>query len=306
MGTVLLRSLLLSFAVASASVVTSSEVHALTPTVETPDDLAGAFETEVQQRLAPPADEAMRYGQLLNDSLSQAQLRINDAQIVVLVDRNPKLQALFIFFIDATSNPKLIGTAPVSTGRIGTFDYFETPVGVFDHSINNLDFRAEGTKNEFGIRGYGVRGMRIYDFGWQQARKGWGDRSISTMRLQMHATDPALLEPKLGTVQSKGCIRISASLNRFIDHYGLLDADYESAIWRGSSFWVLSPNRSPTPWSGRYLVVVDTERSVRPAWSLPPPITLYALTAQKTNRRLTGHSVRATKVAAAALGCTNR
>ena len=59
------------------------------------------------------------------------------------------------------------------------------------------------------------------------------------MRLQMHATDADRLEPLLGSARSKGCIRIPASLNRLLDHFGLLDADYtisnqlqaESLVW---------------------------------------------------------------------------
>jgi hypothetical protein len=90
------------------------------------------------------------------------------------------------------------------------------------------------------------------------------------MRLQVHATDPDLLEPQLGRVRSKGCIRIPASLNTFIDHYGILDADYDEAIAAGKKFWVLLPSREPTPWSGRYLVIVDMKRPSRPAWCSGP------------------------------------
>ena len=90
------------------------------------------------------------------------------------------------------------------------------------------------------------------------------------MRLQMHATDPDYLEKRLGRINSKGCIRIPASLNQFIDHYGLLDADYERALLEGDSFWMLPPDRSPTPWSGRYLIIVDSMRETRPTWAEPP------------------------------------
>jgi hypothetical protein len=86
----------------------------------------------------------------------------------------------------------------------------------------------------------------------------------------MHATDPDRLEQKLGTPHSKGCIRIPATLNAFIDHYGILDGDYEKAMAAGRTFWVLSATREATPWSGRFLVVVDTERTERPAWSPSP------------------------------------
>jgi hypothetical protein len=164
----------------------------------------------------------------------------------------------------------LIGASPASSGQPGQYEHFETPVGVFEHTIDNPDFRAEGTRNDLGILGYGRKGMRIYDFGWVKAPKGWGDHAESIMRLQMHATDPDFLERRLGSAQSKGCIRIPASLNTFIDHYGILDANYESAAASGRRFFVLSSDREPTPWSGRYLVVVDSNRQKRPAWSWSP------------------------------------
>ena len=86
------------------------------------------------------------------------------------------------------------------------------------------------------------------------------------MRLQLHATDPDMLEPRFGSAASKGCIRVSASLNQFLDKYGLLDADYEAAMERGVQLWVLREDRAPTAWSGRYLIVVESERTQRPSW----------------------------------------
>lgn len=148
------------------------------------------------------------------------------------------------------------------------FEHFETPSGVFEHSLANLDFRAEGTRDEFGILGYGVRGMRIYDFGWVTARRGWAPGE-QLMRLQMHATDPAILEPRLGRRESKGCIRIPATLNTLFDRYGVLDAAYEDAIALGREFWVLRADRMPTAWSGRYLVVVDSSGLRAPPPSAP-------------------------------------
>jgi hypothetical protein len=298
-----LRFAILFFVVTCVPLTSISAEDLLSNTIATPTDLAAAFAREVELRLVPPPDEAIRYGLMLSESLQRTQVVVGDSQIVVLVDRSPKLQALLLFYVDANLSTELIGAALVSTGRVGEFDHFETPIGVFAHTIDNLAFRAEGTKNELGIRGYGARGMRIFDFGWQQARKGWGDRSVATMRLQMHATDPTLLEQKLGTVQSKGCIRISASLNRFIDRYGLLDADYETAMQRGKTFWVLDPNRTPTPWSGRYLVVVDTERTTRPAWSYPTPSALQAKRLMKREKEI---SIATAKKVGDAEGCSKK
>ncbi len=239
--------------------------------IEQPADLASSFTQMIDKRLDVPPDEVRRYADLMNSQFFRADLTTLLPQYVVVVDRNPNVQALLIFWKGADGAAQLIGAAPVSTGRLGEFDHFETPAGVFDHSVDNLDFRAEGTKNELGICGYGAKGMRVYDFGWQQAYKGWGDHGLGTMRLQMHATDPDLLEARLGSVQSKGCIRIPATVNHFIDHYGLLDADYEDAMLAGKTFWMLAADRTPTPWSGRYLIVVDTRREERPSWS-PAPV----------------------------------
>ncbi len=80
---------------------------------------------------------------------------------------------------------------------------------------------------------------------------------------------------------SKGCIRIPATLNTFIDRYGLLDEDYEQALEDGKKFWVLRADRRPTPWSGRYLVIVDSGSTERPAWSPEPSAAIRQPTANK-------------------------
>lgn len=238
--------------------------------LQEPADLAALFARKIDRQLDVPADEAQRYGQLMQTHLSDAGLEITRDQIVILVDRDPRVQALLMYWRPAQGAPLFIGASPVSTGRPGGFEHFLTPLGVFEHSLANPDFRAEGTRNEHGIRGYGTRGLRVFDFGWQAAHKTWGDRAASVMRLQIHATDPDQLEPRLGSAQSKGCIRIPASLNRLMDQYGLLDAAYEQAPAHGTAPWVLHPQRTPTPWSGRYLVVVQTQRLERPPWSPDP------------------------------------
>ena len=230
-------------------------------------DMALLYAAQVDRRLIVPADEARLYGRLAKEVLVKAGVTLAGSEYLLLVDRDPNIQALFLFFRAADGESQLVGASPVSTGRPGSFDHFETPVGVFEHTTANPDFRAEGTRNSQGIRGYGVKGMRVYDFGWQQVPRGWGDGAVSEMRLQMHATDPDLLERRLGSTQSKGCIRIPASLNRLIDRYGVLDADYERAQREGSKLWVFDPQRDPVPFPGRYLIVVDSEREDRPQWS---------------------------------------
>jgi len=229
--------------------------------------LAPVFEQQVMRRLSVPHEEQQHYASLLDAALQHAGVQQLPPEYVVLVDRNPRVQAAMIFWKSASGGFEFIGATAVSTGLPGKYEHFETPVGVYDHVLDNPDFRSEGTLNEFGIRGYGAKGRRIFDFGWVTAPKGWGDHSPGQMRLQLHATDPDVLEPRLGSAQSKGCIRTNASFNTFVDQYGVLDAHYDRAIANGQNLWVLSPERKPTPWSGRYLVVVDSERRERPAWA---------------------------------------
>jgi hypothetical protein len=73
-----------------------------------------------------------------------------------------------------------------------------------------------------------------------------GDHAVIQARLQMHATDPDQLERRLGTAQSKGCIRIPASLNIFLDRFSVLDQDYEQGLDEGRRLWVLRRDRSST------------------------------------------------------------
>lgn len=188
---------------------------------------------------------------------------------MLLVDRNPHVQAVLLFWLAEDGLVELIGASPVSTGKENGYEYFETPLGLFDHNASNLDFRAEGTKNTQGLMGYGNKGMRVFDFGWVSARKTWIPE-MGSMRLQLHATD-LRLEPRLGSAQSRGCIRIPATLNKLLDHYGVLDADYERAIPNKKILQLLGPAREITPWSGRYMIIVDSRRVARPDWS-PLPV----------------------------------
>ncbi|WP_233805760.1 L,D-transpeptidase [Paraburkholderia sp. HP33-1] len=233
--------------------------------------LREVFAQDVTRRLRLPAAEQRAYADRLQAALDANELGSLSGEYVVLVDRNPNVQALLIYFRAVPADSwQMIGASPVATGRPGEYDHFITPLGVFEHTPDNMDFRSEGTQNENQIRGYGRRDMRIFDLGWAQGERGWGKGGMSQMRFQMHATDPDRLEPLLGIRHSKGCVRIPASLNTFLDHYGILDAEYATLIDSGKSLWVLKSDRQILPWAGRYIVVVDSQRKTRPAWSPAP------------------------------------
>ena len=234
-----------------------------------PEPGAEAFNREVVPRLEVPAREQADYAKRLDAALARAGVDDARPQYFVLIDRSRRVQAAFLYWRSPEGAFQLLGATPAATGRPGEYEHFLTPLGVFAHSLANLDFRAEGTRNVLGILGYGAKGMRVYDFGWVEAERTWAPGGAGLMRLQVHSTDPDLLEPELGTWHSKGCIRIPALFNLFIDRYGLLDADYEAAVRTGHRLWMLREDRQPTATPGRWLVVVDSLRSVRPRWAVP-------------------------------------
>ena len=235
-------------------------------------DWTERFARKVDHRLDVPLADQQGYILLLQRALDEGSLTALAGQSVVLVDRSPQVQAAMVLVRTLAGGWHWLGATAVSTGKTGTFEHFLTPLGVFAHTLENPDFRAEGTFNSNHIRGYGLRGRRVFDFGWQLAERGWGGGGSSKMRLQMHATDPRVLEPRLGRVASEGCIRIPATLNVFLDAHGVLDADYEAAVARGEKLWILNASRQTMPWPGRNMVIVDSQVTERSIWS-PLPTT---------------------------------
>jgi hypothetical protein len=264
-GRLLRPGLMVSWALAACARMVCAQAGSLAQAPPSLTDLRVRFDHDVTHRVAVPLDEQIAYMTQLDDELIAAGQGLSVHQFVILVDRSTKVQIVALLW-GKISSWVWLGASRASTGMVGRFEHFETPLGVFEHSLANPDFRAEGTYNKWHIRGYGRQGMRVYDLGWVRTEKGWGHGGEGQMRLQMHATDPDWLEPLLGRAASKGCIRIAASLNDFIDRYGLLDEDYFLAEKRGQLLWVLRPDRQATLWPGRYVVVVDSMRQSRPDW----------------------------------------
>jgi hypothetical protein len=225
------------------------------------------FSREVDRKLDVPLEQQQQVFKRVQRALADADLDAVEAQTFVVIDRAPQVQAAYVLLLSPANGWQWLGATAASTGKTGTFAHFVSPLGVFLHTPINPDFRSAGTYNRNHIRGYGERGMRVFDFGWQRAERGWGAGGSSNMRLAMHATDPDRLAQRLGTVASEGCIRIPATLNRFLDAHGVLDANYEALAAEGKPQQMLRLDRQPLPWPGRYLVIIDSQASERPAWS---------------------------------------
>jgi hypothetical protein len=217
------------------------------------------FSREVDGTLELPLAQQPALFAQVQQALVDAGLATLTEQTLLVIDRSAQVQAAYVLLHSPANGWQWLGATPVSTGKPGAFEHFVSPLGVFLHTPDHPDFRSQGTYNRNHIRGYGERGMRVFDFGWQLAERGWGAGGSSKMRLAMHATDPERLAQRLGTLASEGCIRIPATLNRFLDLHGVLDADYEALAASGKTPPALRPERQPLPWPGRYLVIIDSQ-----------------------------------------------
>ncbi|WP_246527002.1 L,D-transpeptidase [Plastoroseomonas hellenica] len=218
-----------------------------------------------QGRPSPERDQA--WIALAQAVLANGGTAIDRPQLIIAVDRNPAVQQLAILLARPDGAWEVIGGSRVSTGQAGRRHYYITPTGIFPHTDAILDWRAEGTFNENRIRGLGTRGMRVWDFGWVMARKGWrSDGEEGEIRLLLHATDPDALEQRLGRTASQGCVRVPSAMNRFLDLHGVLDIDHERAAADDPRFRaLLRPDRTPTPLAGRLMVVFDSAAAAAPS-----------------------------------------
>jgi hypothetical protein len=219
-----------------------------------------ALAQEVPHLLHDRPRRAARWIALARAQLAASGDGIDRPQLLVAVDRNPRVQQMRILLALPGGPWEDLGGTKVSTGQAHRVGYFITPRGVFRHTAAILDWRAEGTFNENHIRGLGLKGMRVWDFGRQRARRGWGTvPERDDIVLLLHATDPTYLEPRLGHPASKGCVRIPAAMNRFLDRHGVLDREYEIAAKTQAGFRaLLLPNRTPTPLAGDMMIVFDS------------------------------------------------
>ena len=220
--------------------------------------LSVAFIQEVPftRAMTPDHDQIVR----AQTAVAASGQAIDAPQLIVVVDRNPAVQEAVIMLARPVGPWVIIGGTRVSTGQPGRHGYYITPTGVFLHTADILDYRAEGTFNKNGIRGLGLKGMRVWDFGWQTATKGWrSDGERGPIRLLLHATDPDRLERRIGRQASQGCVRVPAAMNLFLDRHGVLDGDYEHAAQADTRYRaLLRPGRVASPLAGRILVIVDS------------------------------------------------
>jgi hypothetical protein len=99
-----------------------------------------------------------------------------------------------------------------------------------------------------------VKDSRVWDFGWQKTQKYGHECEI---RLMMHATDPVFGEARLGSVDSKGCVRMSNKMDNFVDHFGIINRKYEESQDK-SRRALLMPDRQPVKNTGSFLLVGDS------------------------------------------------
>lgn len=230
------RSFLLAAAAAAAG-----PVAARAPAIYTPHDVAEAFRAAVPLRLSVPAAEQALYAWLAESQLQTGERGLWEPQYLLVVDRDPHVQAALLYWRLSGRSHELLGAAPVSTGGPAGPGHLETPLGAFEQQLRPP---PEGP------------GPRVFDFGWQRTRRASGQGPLVPTRLQAR---PALggARRTLGRNCSDGCVLLPTGLANLIDELGLLDGGAPVA-----------PRRLPH--AGRLMLVVDSQRDQRPDWSPAP------------------------------------
>jgi hypothetical protein len=217
--------------------------------------LRNAFEREVPEHLAWTA------GLPVAERIAKANptLPPDGPQSVLAVDRAANRQTVWVLVARPSGRWLVIGGALVSTGKPGRKEHFKTPVGTFLNDGSILGYRAEGTFNENHVRGLGLKGMRVWDFGWQTTEDWRTPGATMAVRLEMHSTDPANLAHRIGRPDSEGCIRIPASLNTFLDKHGVIDRALTAAAPTDpATAQLISRQQHPTPLAGSAVIVYDS------------------------------------------------
>ncbi len=244
--------------------------------VETAADRIGADMARAvpgQIDLSPARQQALIA--LARQMAAEDHLFIRRPELVLIVDRASTAQLMAVTLAQPAGDWRILGITHVSTGRPGRKEHFKTPVGVLLNDGSELGYRAQGTYNQNHIRGLGVKGMRVWDFGWQTSDDWRTPGATMAVRVEMHATDPSVLEQRIGRADSEGCIRLPDALNRFLDRHGIIDADLERLGETDIGYRaLLSPDLDPTPIAGDAVIVVDSSEP----WAKPyPPVVTVAL-----------------------------
>lgn len=243
-------------ALGAAAVLASMSLYANNdPHVAKMREQASGISERFTASLGPAEREEIRKS--ISNAMSSGAMTISGKRFVVAVNRNPAGQTGSVLLVDEKGGVEEIFSSKISSGTKGRKGYFLTPTGVFLNSAENGNYRAVGTKNSNGVRGLGVKGSRVYDFGWVESVAGWNPGIQGKIRMQMHSTDPDTLESKLGTPASKGCIRVQGKINEIIDQFGVLDQDYEE---NRATHWIFSKNKNKTPYSGKFVIVYDAPK----------------------------------------------
>lgn len=192
--------------------------------------------------------------------LASKNIELVPGHFFVIVDRGVN-QLLMIIYPHSKDEWELIASSHVSTGKPGRKEHFKTPTGVFQLDGSILDYRAEGTFNQNHIRGIGLKGSRVWDFGWQTTEDWRTQTDTMKIRMEMHATDPANLEYRIGRADSEGCIRIPSKINKLLDINGILDQHPNDLVQEGDRAWkaLLGKNHKYLQSAGDTVIIVDVK-----------------------------------------------
>src|SRR5205814_9023175 len=114
--------------------------------------LGQGLRQEVPHIVVDTPDSAQAWIEYAQAAIARGGYNIDRPQLLVVVDRNPRVQQMRIVLARPDAPWHSLGRSKVSTGSPHGFEHFLTPTGDFPHTDPILDWRAEGTFPENHVR----------------------------------------------------------------------------------------------------------------------------------------------------------
>jgi len=162
------------------------------------------------------------YKKIIRKLINKKLIYLKNNEFIFLIDRYTQ-KALILSYNKKHNFVSYIASSKVSTGNPHLNSrndrYFQTPLMI----INRKKYvRGDWRANKRNFQEYGKRNNRIFYLGKHIIPLNDNSNILKEVHLALHSTNP-IDSRLLGHKASRGCIRISSTLNKILDKGSILD-----------------------------------------------------------------------------------